>query len=362
MVLMLGGCSLKHNDTNIGESVPSTDATTSAKNQTELFINKWLKSDKGLITTYIKESKHEDADLVAGRDVLSESLGLSMIYALNKKDETLFNEDKELLVDYFIESDGFVYWKLTESGGKEVGTNALIDDIRIADALMTASDVWENDDYAYTADVMTEYTFKHNVNQGKLVDYYDRKNKLVSSDITLSYIDPVALKNVAGDVTRNKEIAENTIDILQNAPLKNGFYPKSYQVDKKNYQYDSQVNIVDQAIVAYHQAKAGESSEEFLAFIRQEMDENDYISGMYDLKTKKPIVNYESPAVYSFLIMYLLEIDETSLANQIYQQMILHRDEDPSSPYYGGYSVTNGDTHVFDNILPMIAEQLLKEQ
>lgn len=366
MVVMLGGCSLKQsaqqNDTDVSESIPLTNTTNSAKNQTEIFINKWLKSEQGLIITYIKESKQEDTDLVAGRDALSESLGLSMVYAINKNDERLFAENEEILTDFFIEKDGFVYWKLTESGEKEVTTNALVDDARIANALISASKLWEDDSYAHVAEVMTEYMFKNNVNQGSLVDYYDRKNKLASTDITLSYIDPEALENVAGDVTRNKQIVENTINILQNAPLKNGFYPKSYEVDKKAYHYDSQVNIVDQAIIAYHQAKAGESSDAFLEFIRQEMDNNGYINGMYDLNTKRPVVNYESPAVYSFLIMYLLEIDELSLANQIYQQMILLRDEDSSSPYYGGYSVTNGDTHVFDNILPLIAEQLLHEQ
>ena len=34
---------------------------------------------------------------------------------------------------------------------------------------------------------------------------------------------------------------------------------------------------------------------------------------------------------------------------------------DKKSEYYGGYSITNGDTHIFDNLIPLLAEQEMKK-
>ncbi|GAE94575.1 hypothetical protein JCM21714_3746 [Gracilibacillus boraciitolerans JCM 21714] len=121
--------------------------------------------------------------------------------------------------------------------------------------------------------------------------------------------------------------------------------------------------MIDQAITAYHQALAGYHSPAFLQFIKENMDTNSEINGIYDLSTKLPTVDYESPpAVYGFLIWYCLELNERELAQRLYEQMLTFRNHYPWSRYYGGFTVgPDGNTHIFDNLVPLIAEtRLLK--
>src|SRR5699024_11452937 len=87
----------------------------------------------------------------------------------------------------------------------------------------------------------------------------------------------------------------------------------------------------------------------------------DLVHGMYDRKTKEPTVDYESPAIYGFLILYALEVDEEDLAQALYERMKEFQITDKNSDYYGGYSITDGNTHIFDNLVPLLAEQEMKD-
>lgn len=49
---------------------------------------------------------------------------------------------------------------------------------------------------------------------------------------------------------------------------------------------------------------------------------------------------------------------EEDVAKQLWSQLQTLRVDDSSSPYYGGYiDVLSKDTHMFDNVLPAIAER-----
>lgn len=328
----------------------------------EAFLKKWLTNDNGTLATYIQDSNREDEDLVAGRETLSETVGLWMFYALEIEDRKLFDHIYKLLHEYYLESNGFIHWKLTEKGDSKVSTNALIDDIRISDALLHAHEIWGGENYVDTADTINTYLSANNVNNGIFTNFYDREIDYASSEITLSYIDVQAFSRMIEQGHLDKGIVKNTISVLTEAPLTNGFYPMSYNVETDKYSFDDEINMIDQAITAYHYAEAGNRSEEFLYFIQKEMKERGLVNGMYSLETKSPVVDYESPAVYGFLILYLLEIDENETAIEVFERMKEFQITDSSSQYYGGYSITDGDTHIFDNLIPFIAEELMDNQ
>lgn len=328
--------------------------------KTEEFIHQWLKNDNGTIATYIQDSGEVDEDLVQGRETLAETVGLWMFYSLKEDDQALFDEAYDQLEDYFLERDGFVNWKLTENGRSEVSTNALIDDIRIMDALLIASERWEDDQYTETARSISEYLTANNINNGIYTDFYEREDEYASADITLAYIDIQAMNHMADHGLLDAGAVEETANVLREAPLDNGFYPMSYNVEEDSYSFDDNVNIIDQAITAYHHAQAGNPSEEFLGFIRGEMNDRGLVHGMYDRETRNPTVSYQSPAVYGYLILYTLEAGEEDLAQAIYEQMKEFQITDEDSQYYGGYSIDDGDTHIFDNLVPLLAEQEIK--
>ncbi len=327
--------------------------------KTEAFIQRWLQNDNGTIATYILDGEETDEDLVKGRETLAETVGLFLLYALEKNDQSLFDSYYDQFEQYFLNSDGFVDWKLNEEGESEVSTNALIDDIRIMEALVRAEEKWGGAHYVETAEIVGDYLDTYNVNNGIYVNFYETEEHYASEQVKLSYIDVQAMNISADQGLLDEKTVANTVQVLKEAPLKNGFYPISYNVETGDYMYDEQVNIVDQAILAYHFSQVGERSEEFLAFIQNEMDTRGLIHGMYDLDTKEPAVNYESPAIYGYLISYALYAGEEELAQTIYDRMKEYQVMDTESEYYGGYAITNEDTHIFDNLVPLIAEQAM---
>ncbi|RSL35097.1 hypothetical protein D7Z54_00550 [Salibacterium salarium] len=329
---------------------------------TEAFIQRWLTNDNGILATYILDGDVEDEDEVKGREALSETLGLWMTYALEKQDKALFEKSYQLLRRYFLEESGFVFWKLNESGETDVSANALIDDIRIAGVLYKAGESWNKREYIETASRITAYAALNNENQGILTDFYEREDHYASEFITLSYIDGQTLQYLRSKGTLAPQVSESTIEVLKQAPMKQGFYPKTYNVEENHYVYDESINMVDQALVALHQSEIGIGSKDFLQFIRSEMEQRGLVHGIYDRKTKQPLVEYESPAIYALLIMYCLEIGDVSLAEDIRTQMKQFLVTRRHSKYYGGYSIHEQDTHIFDNVLPMLAEQQMEKQ
>ncbi|UOQ85180.1 glycosyl hydrolase family 8 [Gracilibacillus salinarum] len=327
---------------------------------TEAFIQRWLINDNETLATYMLDSEEADADYVQGREALSESVGLWMIYAVEKKDVALFEEAYQMFQTHFYQEDGFIPWKLTETGDAEVTTNALVDDLRIIHALYQAGDLWNHDEYKETADQIGRFLTAHNLSGNLLTDFYDRKYDQAADVITLSYIDPHALQAMFERGILNEQVYSTMMQVLSEAKLQNGFFAKSYDSTQQVYKYEKEVHMVDQALTAYYQAVNGDDTGEFLRFVKDEFMENGEIAGVYDRATKEAVVEYESPAVYGILIWYCLELDERELAEGLYERMVAFRDLKMFSRYYGGYSVEDGNTHLFDNLVPLVTEKIYK--
>jgi len=326
---------------------------------TEKFIAKWLTNDNGTLATYIKDGNLEDIDLVKGRESLSESLGLWMEYALEKEDQSLFNQSYTLLKRYFLESNGFVNWKVTEMGQSDVFANALVDDLRICSVLFQASEKWSKPEYEQTAIRISNYLWKFNVIENTLTDYYVKNEDYASEVITLSYIEPVSLVLMENRNLIDARIYQNMFKILKDAPMNGSFYPKAYDVKKKKYLYDTEINLIDQALVALYRAKSGYSTEMFFIFVKREFEQHSVLFGQYDRTTEKSIVTYESPALYGWLILYSLEVGDEEFAEKVFKRMIQFKSN--RLRYYGGYSIYQGDTHIFDNLVPILAELKLMD-
>ncbi|MCA1012287.1 glycosyl hydrolase family 8 [Halobacillus halophilus] len=326
---------------------------------TESFIKTFMTNKNGTLATYIKNAEHLDSDEVRGREALSESLGLWMLYAVEKGDHSIFKEAYHVLETYFLTDDGFIFWKLTESGEAEVDTDALVDNLRITEALFKAEEQWNEKKYGETAIRIGEYMKDYFGTENIWTDFYDRRHRQTSNVLTYSYIDVEALKLLKDHQLIPPSTYKQMTSLLTEAELKNGFYPKSIHADSNKVSYNNEVNMIDQILVALNQAKWGSASSEFTNFVTEEMTTKGKLYGRYSLETKAPTVEYESPALYGFLILYAMELDDKKLALQAYHRMTDFRET--MFKYKGGYAVSNGDTHIFDNLVPLLAEELLKK-
>ncbi|SIS42470.1 glycosyl hydrolase family 8 [Salimicrobium flavidum] len=328
----------------------------STNEDTYRFIDQNLRNSNGTFATYMQEDTEEDADEVQGKEALSETVGLWMEYALTAGKQELFEEAYQQLNQFFLDQDGFIYWKLSKEGEYEEYINALIDDVRIIKALWAAHERWGDDKYRETADNIGKAVGENNVYESVMIDFYDKSIGYSSDFLTTSYLGVEDLDFLLEKEYITPEVHGESFKVLQNLPKKNGFYPKTYMVERDELKYDAKINMIDQLIVALN--SPGESKE-LTSFIEEEVNTRGTLHGIYSLNTKEPLVDYESPAIYGLLISYAIKFDNEELAMKTYDRLIEFREN--GGEYKGGYSVGEDEnTHIFDNLLPMIAIEELK--
>ncbi|ELK48625.1 glycosyl hydrolase family 8 [Halobacillus sp. BAB-2008] len=324
------------------------------------FIQRSMTNKNGTLATYLKDETGIDSDEVRGREALSESVGLYLLYTLETNDQKRFRKMYRILDNKFLMDDGFIHWKLSKNGKAEVMTNALVDDLRIMNALYLASERWSVPAYKKTADEIGKFIGDHLLRSDTLVDFYDRTNSHTPGSLTLSYLDPKSLDILLERGHISQESFDHMLGILRNLPEQNGFYPKSYGVKNGNFRFEEEVNMIDQLIVASNRAQHYGEDTTFTSFLLAEWQNNGVVYGRYDSKSKKTTVPYESPASYSLMIQYAIQIDNKELALLAYERMIQFRTN--SREYRGAYSVTEGNTHIFDNLLPLLSIEQLKNK
>ncbi|MBM7702393.1 transcriptional regulator [Metabacillus iocasae] len=325
---------------------------------TERFINKHMVNPNGTLATYRLPNSTVDPNYALGREALSESIGLWMEYLLIQGKQREFDGQAQLVNDYYKDSTKhLLYWKLASDGTKNSTTNALIDDLKVIEVLYGAYEKWGMSSYKQTADQLARGLAQYQKKKGIYSDYYDIVNDWVGNQVTLSYLNPYAFNKMVQYGIIPQAEADRQLLVATNAPSKNGFLPKRYIISKQVYRYDTRINMIDQSYAALQLSRNGVPKMELANWIESEFLKNGKLYGQYDLHTKKPLVSYESPALYGITILYFLKIGKTDTAVNMYNRMIQFRENHAANTYYGGYvTLANHDTHMFDNLYPLLAE------
>lgn len=315
---------------------------------TEQFIQNHLLSEDGTIRTNMEGNNgHQLA--------LSESLGLWMEYLVLKQDFERFEEAYDTLLSTFLLPEGLVAWKVENK--ERAQTNALIDDLRIMKALFAAGKHTNRKDFIKTAASLAQSLANYNRKGSDFVDFYDVRHRYANDEITLSYLDIESFRYMVHNGAISEEWLNDFDAFLHSITLKNGFYPKSYNVRTHTFTFENPVNLIDQLYTAIHFEKAGVKTDAFYEWLKAEFYRNERLYGRYDRIAKTRAVDYESASVYALTILYSLERNDRPFAKDVYERMAAMRVNDKRSNYYGGY-VANGETHSFDNLLPLVAERI----
>ncbi len=324
----------------------------------EAFILTWMINPNGTLKTNLQSRETSNEGVAVGTDSLSESLGLWMLYAIEKQDLNHFQQAYSLLNQHYLSNKGTVLWKISYHSQDDVYTNALVDDLRIIEALDKANKIWGNKKYTDTAKTISKSIQKYQIVNHSFSSFYNTKTNENSDTIPLSYLDPTAIETMYELETINHNLYQSTKQFLKNIPNPDIFYPKSFNIQAETYHYDEVINLIDQIYIAYHQAKMGYVNSDFYTFIKEEFAKHGVLFGRYQRSSKSPAVRYESPALYGLTILYAIEIDDFKFAKQLYYKMIQHQTLHPDAPYYGGIiDYSKNDTHIFDNLLPLLAER-----
>lgn len=320
----------------------------------ENFVKNHLYEANGLLKT----------DLLKQKNVyLSESIGLWMIYLVEKHDQQEFDKQLEVLKTHFMKDSTLIPWRIV--GDEQASTNALIDDLRIMDALFKAGERWDSANYTDLAKKMANEVNQYNTLNEVFINHVDIPNKYKGNYLTLSYLIPTTLEYMLeNEIITNSQYEKNK-KILINAPLSDtGFFPKTYYVLEDRYEYDEDVNLIDQYYVGYHRALWGGDVSSLIKFTEEALLEYDgKLYGRFSNKTKLPTVDYEGTSVYALAILMCIEVEEYDLAVKLYDRMNDFLITDEKNQYYGGYiDLPTLDTHTFDNLLPLIAERRGKDE
>ncbi|GLC88606.1 hypothetical protein [Lysinibacillus piscis] len=333
MVCLLVGCSKQ-------EALSQKKPLSS----TEQFVIQELMNDQGLLATDLTEQN----DLY-----LSESVGLWLDYLLEKDDQGRFDEQVSVLEDHFLQKN-FIVWQI--DGQQAATVNALIDDLRIIQALFVAGDKWNEPSYTKLATKIGKNLAKYGMKDDVFVDFVDVISHDKASVLTMCYIMPIALKNLQSHQLISKKQLNKQLTILRNAPLQKGYFPKYYDVQSKKYVFDKELHMIDQLYTAYHMSTLDRETTVFRKWLLQHYRRDGKLYGRYDANTDQPAVDYESPAVYAMAARYMLAIGERNLAEQFLQKMETLRVNKGT----GYVDKQTQATHIFDNLLPLLAEREVK--
>ncbi|MFJ7371384.1 hypothetical protein ACIQVU_18455 [Lysinibacillus sp. NPDC098008] len=309
---------------------------------TEQFVLHKLMTDKGLLRT----------DLTSQKDIyLSESAGLWLAYLLEKGDQTRFEEQVQVIKTFFL-TDNFIVWRI--EGTKKASVNALIDDLRIIRVLLEAGEKWDNASYIRLGKNIGENLQQFGMADQLFVDFVDVHTHDKAHTLTLCYIMPAAFYQMEKHGLLSQQQAEQQIAILQHAPFSEaGFFPKYYDLSSKSYVFDEELHMIEQLYTAYHLASINEDTTAFKDWLLHLFTQDDKLYGRYNATTNKPAVSYESPAVYAMAARYMLELNEQQMAQQFLAKMTALK-SDPKTGYIHNQTQS---THVFDNLLPLLAEK-----
>lgn len=330
------------------------------KESTKSFVAKHMTNSNGTLATYLKESPSVSPEMAAGREALSESLGLWMQAAIAGNDKAAFEKSYETLDRYFTKDQSYIAWKLSPDGSLEVSTNALGDDLRIIGALLEGTGKWKgHPEWRAKAKGLTETLLIHSQKNGYLVDFYDFAREESPDTLALAYVDLSTLKRLVQEEVLHEETYLRYHTLLQDMPDDGVFYPKSFNVVSGEYSYEASVNMIDQLMVAIHTGKTKRDQEALYQFLKQKFKQSGKLFGQYRRADRTAAVKYESPSVYGLAIQFALQQGDRPFAEQLYKRMLTFKGRD--SRYPGGY-VFEGNTHIFDNLLPLLGEYALKRK
>jgi endo-1,4-beta-D-glucanase Y len=366
-VLVATSCTLKEQD--ISEGLPplhekemgETDRLPYREKLLLGFVMREMLSPYGgIYTNYNKNGVFEYG--VKGREVLSESVGLMMYYAVLRGNKEIFDIQYKFLTEGMMTKEGFIPWKVEEDGTPSSYSSATIDDIRIAYSLIKAHQLWGDREYLNTARTIADNIMKYEVHNNNLVDFYDWEYGRKSNTIKLSYIDIKGLEVLARYQPGLLTVADRGLELLEKARYSSQypFRKIKYNYEKKAFQNETTINLIDTLYVSIHLSEAGIEQKEMLDWMKREISQRHKIFGRYHPIKGQPVVDFESAAVYALGMQLCLREGDKELANELMERLLMFQDMREDAPTYGGFiDLFNGNGHSFDNLQALVAMALL---
>lgn len=316
-------------------------------NATQSFVeNKMSRSDHGIKTTYhLPLANHEYA---TGEEVLSESMGLMMLHYVYTQNETGFQRLRLFCEERLINGPIYVY-------REGFSTNALIDDLRIIEALLLAAETFDEPLYQKQALDYANVLYETNLSDSHLVDFYDVAYNNRNNFLTLCYVNFDVLAKLSTYDPRFGTILDDAKAIVDS-----GYISDSFPLYRNNYNYDSHtynedpIHIVHGLKTLFHLAQIDELPAASLDWLKQRVAEGT-LYGSYSI-TGEPLTDIQSTAAYALAARIAAAINDKTFYEQCIQRMEQYKITDQSSEMFGAFgNADTGEAYSFDQLTALLA-------
>jgi thiol-disulfide isomerase/thioredoxin len=318
---------------------------------TSQFITNHLTNAEGGVRVNYKDKDGKESP--SGSDVLSESQGIMMEYALLKNYKALFDQYLGYVKEHMLSRTKLASWMITK--GKPSDSNSLVDDLRIYKSLRKANALWGG--YEDLLKDWEENIYLYNTQNGRLVDSYDFKSKEKGNRLTLCFADMESLKLLSDRDIDYKSVYNNTLEIVKGGYIGDDFpfYYSWYDYKKKDYEI-SELNMAEAVYSILNLSEIGEQKPATIRWLRDKVADGG-IKARYTIRGE--VVkgyNYESTAIYAIVAMIGQKIGDDKMASDALARMEQLRVNDKSSIFNGSFGTNNGeDIFSFDQCMALLS-------
>jgi len=316
----------------------------------QFLLEKMINADGGVRTNYL--NKDFDAELASGAQVLSESMGLWMLYAVKAGDQALF--DRSLgFVESKLDTGVLLSYRYSPEDGA-YPVNAFLDDIRIVRALLLAQEAFGGT-YGETALSYADRLYGTNVAESRVYDFYDERYGAAGDSVTLCYLDLDTMRMLGEQDKKWTSVYGVMLDVAQGGYLGDGFplYAGTYSyVDGA---YSAQDIVTVQALLTMlNLARVGECPQSSIAYIKRQV-ENGALYGGY-----RTDGTAAGRAVATAVYAICAQIGKAAQDEELYAASIAQMDRfqvmDADSEVYGAFADAETlDLYAFDNLMALMA-------
>lgn len=316
----------------------------------DFFKNEMITPQEGVRTNYL-DTAH-NTDFATGAEVLSESMGMQMLYAVAIQDEALFKSSLGFVEEYLDTGSIIAYRYSEENGAYRV--NAFVDDIRIIRALISAGGVFDGN-YTELAEKYSDRLYETNVKNGYIRDMYDEENGANNDFITLCYADLYTIRLLEGVDAKWEKVFAAMRKLVEEGYISDAFpvFASSYSYASGKYS-EGDIHMTEAVLTALNLARIGDCPQRTVDYLKDSI-KNGSVYGTYGRDgTKKS--DTESTAIYAICALIAKEVHDEEMYRMCIDKMNRFQVTDKKSEIYGAFAdPVSLDLYSFDNLAALLA-------
>lgn len=317
----------------------------------QFVLSKLLGNRGDVYTNYIQTPSD---GLTRGHDALSESQGLLMQIAVKADDRQLFERVWGYAKENMQSDNSLFSWRIVE--GTKADSSATIDDLRIVDALFSASQVWKTN--AYDADItqISDALLSECIKGSLPITAYDFSTEAGTDEVQLSYLDLQLMQRLASKNEKWQKVYNKSKQLISKGIVSRALplYRPKWDIGEHQFESSDKFNMIDSLLVEYHLVQIGSINEKHLDWLKTQLAQGQIYC---DYNANGEAVSAgESTAVYAITMLIAKEAKNTDLYALARDRMLKFQVSDATSEIYGAFGDESDlQVYSFDNLMSLLA-------